>query len=340
MPREGETRGAGEPKRQRTEAAHPRFGISERYGPCFRNQAIALTFAGQGSLVQCHPSSVNRWRRNGVVRQAKTGNKGPRVLRGEHQFLLCVIRRLRPKSTAAQVAAFICNNSSDHALFTDKQISKREIELGMTRKCAATTAEQAFTPQNILRAQLYWTTPWPTGIEGANYKNDSDEFGLWVEKANPSRGKAPRGIAVRQAGKYGHGDKFTCVISIMEDGRRWFSMEKRAGTSAEDFNDFIDDVVNGPAGIGPAGGAVPQVTFIWDNLVAHHSALVVNIVYSAFLDKPVGCVLLGVAVSGALHVFSIAPGASISIIFSREVDCDVAFPLNNYCFSLISLVVF
>ena len=117
-------------------------------------------------------------------------------------------------------------------------------------------------------------------------------------------------------------------------------MEKRAGTSAEDFNDFIDDVVNGPAGIGPAGGAVPQVTFIWDNLVAHHSALVVNIVYSAFLDKPVGCVLLGVAVSGALHVFSIAPGASISIIFSREVDCDVAFPLNNYCFSLISLVVF
>ena len=145
MPREGETRGAGEPKRQRTEAAHPRLGSSEGYWPCFRNQAIALTFAGQGSLVQCHPSSVNRWRRNGVVRQAKTGNKGPRVLCGEHQFLLCVIRRLRPKSTAAQVAAFICNNSSDHALFTDKQISKREIELGITRKCAATTAEQAFT---------------------------------------------------------------------------------------------------------------------------------------------------------------------------------------------------
>ena len=90
----------------------------------------------------------------------------------------------------------------------------------MTRKCAATTAEQAFTPQNILRAQLHWTTPWPIGIVGANYKNDSDEFGLWVEKANPLRGKAPRGIAVRQAGKYGHGDKFTCVISIMEDGRR------------------------------------------------------------------------------------------------------------------------
>ena len=91
-----------------------------------------------------------------------------------------------------------------------------------------TTAEQAFTPQNILRAQLYWTTPWPTGIVGANYKNDSDEFGLWVEKANPSRGKAPRGIAVRQAGKYGHGDKFTCVISIMEDGRRWFSISGTA----------------------------------------------------------------------------------------------------------------
>ena len=112
----------------------------------------------------------------------KTGNKAPNVLHGEHQFLLCVIRCLRPKSTAAQVAAFICNNPPEHALFTEKQISKREIELGMTRKCAVTTAEQASTPQNVLRAQLYWSTPWPTGIVEANHKNDSDEFGLWVEK--------------------------------------------------------------------------------------------------------------------------------------------------------------
>ena len=52
----------------------------------------------------------------------------------------------------------------------------------MTRKCAVTPAEQTFTPQNVLRAQLYWSTPWPTGIVEANHKNDSDEFGLWVEK--------------------------------------------------------------------------------------------------------------------------------------------------------------
>ena len=277
----GRTRGAGTPRCQRTETAHPSGGSSEGYDVPFRQQALTLTAAGQGALVQCSQASINRWIRNGTARLAKTGNKAPTVLRGEHQFWLCVIRRIKPKSTAAEVIAFIANNSSDHAVFTPQQISKREIELGMTRKCAATTAEQAFTPQNILRAQLYWTTPWPTGIVGANQLNDSDEFGLWVEKANPSRGKGPRGVAIRQPGKYGHGEKFTCVISIMQDGRRWFSMEKRAGTSADDFNDFIDDVINGPSGIGAAGGAVPQIDFIWDNLLAHHSAMVVNTVYSA-----------------------------------------------------------
>ena len=150
----GRTRGAGTPRCQRTEPAHPSGGSSEGYDVPFRQQALTLTAAGQGALVQCSQASINRWIRNGTARLAKTGNKAPTVLRGEHQFWLCVIRRIKPKSTAAEVIAFIANNSSDHAVFTPQQISKREIELGMTRKCAATTAEQEFTPQNILRAAL------------------------------------------------------------------------------------------------------------------------------------------------------------------------------------------
>lgn len=279
MRRAGETRDAASGSQQRTELAHPSTGGGEGYPPSYRQDAINAFAQGQGHLFTCSVSSARRWAANGSQRLAKTGNKPPSVLRGEHQFLLCLLRKIRPKSTAAEIRTFICQQSSDHAMFTDQQISKREKELGFTRKRSATSAEQAFTPRNRLRARLYWNTPYPTGILNTNRAQicDVDEFGLWVEKMNPSYGKTMRGVACVQPGKYGHGDKFSCIIGVMADGRRWFKMRKIAGTSSETFNSFVDDICNGPRAL----PALPQITFIWDNLSAHHSNLVLNTVHDA-----------------------------------------------------------
>lgn len=279
MRRAGETRDAGSGIQQRTEPAHPRRAGSEGYDTRYRDDALNLAAHGHAGLLTCSAASLSRWRNNGTRRLAKTGNRAPTVLRGEHQLLLCILRKIRPKSTAAEIRTFIARESSDGKLFTDQQITKREKELGLTRKRSATAAEQAFTPRNQIRARLYWNTPYPTGILNTNRAQmcDIDEFGLWVEKMNLSFGKTLRGVACVQPGKYGHGDKFSCIIGVMADGRRWFRMTKVRGTSCEAFNSFVDEICNGARRL----PALPQITFIWDNLAAHHSNLVVNTVYMA-----------------------------------------------------------
>ena len=276
--RSGETRGAAGGSQPRAEYQHPRGGSSQGYAPEYRQGTLAVAASGNGHLLTCPSSSLRRWHLHGTGRKKKTGNAPSTVLRGEHEFLLQLYRKIYPKAEADEVRAFICQQSSDHALYSRSAIGKREGGLGLTRKRSATDAYQAFTPQNIRRQRLFWTMPFPLGRLGLlrAQLNDTDEFGVWIEKANRSYGKSPRRISCREPGKYGHGEKWTVIISVMPDGRRWVRMVKVAGTTAVQYSTFINDVINGPTGIGAAGPGVPQITFLHDNLATHHSARVTN----------------------------------------------------------------
>ena len=277
----GQSRGAGDPQRPRVEPANPARGGSEGYSVphrrlCLRN----FMRTGDMNSVDCSRSTLYRWQENGPERLAKTGGSAPTVLRGEHQFLLVLYRIIWPKATGDEVRAFICRESSDHAIFSREQVYKREEELGFSRKRASTLALQALTPLNVMRARLFWTQPPPVGRVGIDPQTliDVDEFGIWVEKANRSYGKALVGHECREAGKYGHGDKFTCILAVRADGTRWFHMEKVAGTDALAFDDFLtNNILTGPRQI----PALPRCTFLWDNLRSHHSAFVVNSVQNA-----------------------------------------------------------
>ena len=281
--RQGETRGAGGGSQTRVEYQHPRGGSSQGYSPEYRRDALTVAASGNQHLLTCSSTSLWRWQSHGIARRKKTGNAAPTVLRGEHEFLLQLYRKIYPKATADEVRAFICQQSSDHALYSRQAVGKREDELGLTRKRSATTAFQALTPENIRRQRLFWTMPYPLGRLGLARAqlNDTDELGIWIEKANRSYGKSPRGLSCREPGKYGHGEKWSVILSVMPDGRRWVRMNKVAGTTAVEYNAFINDVINGANGIGVVGPGVPQITFLHDNLTAHHSALVTNTIRRA-----------------------------------------------------------
>ena len=60
------------------------------------------------------------------------------------------------------------------------QISKRLNELAVTRKVGSTEAYDAFLPQNVLRAEIFWNSPPPLGVVSIARRHfiDVDEFGM------------------------------------------------------------------------------------------------------------------------------------------------------------------
>jgi hypothetical protein len=195
-------------------------------------------------------------------------------------LLLVLFRLIHPKATADQIITLIAAHSSDGKRYTRPDISKRESELGFTRKRGSTTALQAFTPRNLLRRQNFRALSYPFGVLGIPRIRllDADEAGLWFEKHVPEYGKALSTVRVRAPGIYGHGDKWTLIMAIDCSGRRWVRLTKEAGTGVAAFDQFVANIVASLPS--PANGGV-QRTFMWDNLSAHLNAQVYNTVTAA-----------------------------------------------------------
>jgi hypothetical protein len=227
------------------------------------------------------PGNTTLWRWQNAPtlnRQEQTGNAPAQNLRGEHQFLLILCRLMHPKATADEVIRFIAFYSANPRMYTRQDISKREIELGFTRKCGSTTAFQAFTPLNLQRRQNFWTLPFPLGVVGIPRALliDIDECGLWLEKKVRGHGKTITGVRVRAPGVYGHGEKWSLILGIDCSGMVWVRFAKVAGTTAEIFDDYVRTILNTLA-----PPPAPQRTFMWDNLTAHNCARVYNRVVAA-----------------------------------------------------------
>ena len=280
--RRADTRRPEDPKRPRVEPPNASRGGSRGFPPEFRSLSITILQRGQPELLRghVHPSTVYGWVKNGPQRQAMTGNHAAQVLRGEHEFLLCLYRAVFPDSTASEIIAFIARESSDHRIFSHQDVSQREAELGYTRKNLNVMAYQALTPFNAFRHQQFWSQPFPAGVTDTARGNaiDIDEFSVMIGDCNRSRGKSPKGHVIRIPGLYGRTSKHTCIVAIRPGYPLWFQIKEVAGTSSEEFNDFVHGrILTGPRAI----AAHPQCTFLWDNLSSHHSVLVVNSVYGA-----------------------------------------------------------
>eukprot|EP00035_Acanthoeca_spectabilis_P017079 m.356846 g.356846 ORF g.356846 m.356846 type:complete len:218 (+) comp16607_c0_seq17:470-1123(+) len=168
-------------------------------------------------------------------------------------------------------------------LYTEQDVSAREIQLKFTRKRGSTTAEQADLPINRAKRHIFWTMPHPFGINGTPRGAfiDIDECGIWLEKHNRTMGKAPRGVRVRSPGPYGHGTEFTIILAISPCGKLWYQMLDVAGTSTAMFLSFVSRVLSRL----PVGGPATR-TFLWDNLTSHKSAVVFNTVTAAGHLRP------------------------------------------------------
>lgn len=279
---------------RRRNAPDPSRGGSRGFPKWYKLKVLEL--AKNGVKPEEHKlaskSSVRRWKIRPDAYEM-TGNKPRQGMHGHHRFLLAVFKKVWPQATANQCAVWIACHSVDHAVYTESEVSRAIIDMGLTRKKSSTTAYQAFNEVNIELHYKFWHYPSPAGIRGTRRKRlmDADEMAIELKDADTNYGHAVRGMRVRKVGNYGRGNcKFTVIMAIeagdpdkpasergsVEDPRIWYRISTDAGTSIENYIDFLNEDL-----FRYLAPDEPQRTLMHDNLSAHKHAEVVETIYNA-----------------------------------------------------------
>ena len=266
------------------EAANPQRG-GKAYSQDMRRHCIAQRDSGDFNLSETLPcpKTLRRWvdRRDDegtILPYEPSGNSPSQVIAGYERLLLALYRLGYPEATADEVIAFLHEYGNTHRVYSRTDISRAEDDLGLSRKAASTTANEAFSPANLQRREVFWTSPPPAGVFGSNFNSlvDYDEFALDIVKGERNHGKAYLDIRVRKRGNYTRDTKYTVLICVTATGERWITIRQVAGTDSVTVADFFNSLVL------PGLNAIqPPRTFniMMDNLNSHHSPLVTNAIY-------------------------------------------------------------
>ena len=223
-----------------------------------------------------------------------TGNQVNGTIVGEDQYLAVICITIWPDNTMDEIATFIFNEGG--GVYTRGQISQRLKDMECTRKVGSTEAYEAFTPNNVLCAELFWTRPPPLGVVSIERRRfiDVDELGGCFNKCNRKRGCAASFYWMRKPGHYVRTAKLTVLLGIepgdphvpphidgsVEKPQRWVRVLQNHGTTVEVFHDFINTICR-EIEVDELHGQYDtddQRVFLWDNLTLHMSHLVAQIV--------------------------------------------------------------
>jgi hypothetical protein len=90
------------------------------------------------------------------------GNKRATVFVGVDLLLLCVYRLIFPEARAAEIIAFLYNTLGH--FYSRSQVSEAEMNVGLSRKSASSTARQALQPRVKIWCSIFWHVPEPFGM--------------------------------------------------------------------------------------------------------------------------------------------------------------------------------
>jgi len=261
------------------EESHPSRG-----GRPYSQEMRAAALAGHVEIgvpgVTPSKRTLRRWRRAVVdVGHARPyqhhGNHRPTGLVGSDRFLLLLFRWALPYADAAETAAFIFRNSvrDEPRVYSRAEITYAEDTLGLTRKRGSIIAHQAFRLENVVRRNMFWTMGYPYGRVGIPTMSliDIDECGIMIEGCNRHYGKVSSGIRVVARGNYGRGVKWTVILAVAATGERWCRINRKSGTTFEDFYGFVQQVLGQMDEAQYADG--PR-TIMMDNLNVHTNPMI------------------------------------------------------------------
>lgn len=277
-----------------TEVPHPSKGGSRGFPTWYKDKVVEMKKLGLDVAHLASERSVRRWKNERIIAYTMTGNKGTSGLPGHHRLLLALFKKVYPQATSEQCTVFLACHSHDHAVFTNSEISRALSDMAMTVKRSSTTANQAFSPDNLERHFRFWKYPFPAGIRRTPRKLliDVDEMAVELKDAGLNYGHAVRGMRVRKIGNYGRGKiKFTLIMAIEagdpdpsrdpdEEGtvsnpRLWYKISTDAGTTTENYVTFLNKRL-----MDKFDPNESQRTIMHDNLSSHKADEVVEAIHS------------------------------------------------------------
>ena len=193
---------------------HPSRGGSRGYSVAM--QASELQLDDIGLETTASRSSLYRWRQEHFLPYKQTGNKENETIVGLDLYLMCMFLIAYPEATADEITVFIANNSPGGIIYTRSQIYKRLADLKISRKVGSTEANQAFTPMNMFKREIFWNQPQPWGIHGVPRRLliDIDECGIELKRANRKYGYGVNEMRVVIPGLYSQDTKVTIILAI------------------------------------------------------------------------------------------------------------------------------
>ena len=135
-----------------------------------------------GNALSPSERSTTRWLNERVNPHRMVGNKDKTQLVGSDQLLLVTCVSICPDAHLDEIATFIFDEGG--GLCSRESISKRLKEMQCTRVVASTEACQACSPENVLKAELFFAAPPPLGVLGVPRRRliDADEFGTELNR--------------------------------------------------------------------------------------------------------------------------------------------------------------
>ena len=269
----------------RLERPHPQRGGTRGY-PVVMRRSEMVSFQ-QGFPTVASRRSIYRWR-DRLHPFVMTGMSERQVITGIDQYHMSLFLLAWPEARLDEIIAFIAN-AGDGTVFSRSQVSERMKHLGLTKKVGSTEARQASRPINVLKRQLFWNERPPFGVNGAHRRRliDIDECGIEIQSTNRKYGHMPNGIRVVKPGHYSKDTKLTILLGIeagdpdlppevlgsIQNPRKWLRILEKAGTTTNDFNDFVEYICDDLIEYHPNQQNTNRI-FMWDNLSCHCSPLI------------------------------------------------------------------
>ena len=267
----------------------PRKGGSHGYPVWFRIRVLDHVYAHGINDASNHfgvsAKSIRRWLRR-LAPYHQTGNIEKTNLTGQDQVLLGLCLHLYPRAEDEEVCAFIYAHGGD--LYSQQDVSKRCLEIRLTKKRASLESACAYTRRNTLRAKQFWTQRPRVGVYGVPQHRliDIDKASFCLKKIEKRYGRAFRSCRVRDIGNFKRYANFLNLLMAVEPGdpniplnqlgsiqypRVWY---KIVHTNVDQFvyAEFIDEICT-DFETNPLPSDNERY-FLWDNLSFHGTAYV------------------------------------------------------------------
>ena len=275
---------------------HPSLGGTRGYPTWQRARALAtlynfLNYDLAAATIGCSAISVRRWE-NRAMPHRMCGGVQKQSITGADQLLLSICLYIYPDASTDDICIFIIANGG--AVYNRQIVTRRCIDLGLTRKRSSREAYDTFSESSIRKALWFRSEPPPLGIRRVDMSSfiDIDETGFYLKSVSKKYGRGHTTVRVRHPAHYTRKEVKLNVVLAVEPGnpnlnpglvgsmmhpRRWVHITQ-SNVDQLIFGDFVNDILTEIEDHPVQGGYDDEKCILWDNLSLHKTNYVTNII--------------------------------------------------------------